>query len=77
MTHRLALWTMMTLLSALEGCGSTDKPSLPPPPPPAAKAAPADLEMRLDYGGAQAILVGESLMRHGDIGAKVRELLET
>jgi indole-3-glycerol phosphate synthase len=25
--------------------------------------------------GAQAILVGESLMKHGDIGLKVRELL--
>ncbi len=46
----------MTLISALEGCASPDKPSLPPPPPPAARAAPADLQMRLDYGGAQAIL---------------------
>jgi indole-3-glycerol phosphate synthase len=25
--------------------------------------------------GAQAILVGESLMKHADIGAKTRELL--
>jgi indole-3-glycerol phosphate synthase len=30
---------------------------------------------RLARCGAQAILVGESLMRHADIGAKVRELL--
>jgi indole-3-glycerol phosphate synthase len=34
----------------------------------------ADVE-RLAWCGAQAILVGESLMKHGDIGAKVRELL--
>jgi indole-3-glycerol phosphate synthase len=34
----------------------------------------ADLE-RLARCGAQAILVGESLMRHADIGAKVHELL--
>ena len=34
----------------------------------------ADVE-RLAKCGAQAILVGESLMRHADIGAKVRELL--
>jgi indole-3-glycerol phosphate synthase len=36
----------------------------------------ADVE-QLANCGAQAILVGESLIRHGDIGAKVRELLET
>jgi indole-3-glycerol phosphate synthase len=35
----------------------------------------ADVE-RLARCGAGAILVGESLMRHGDIGAKVRELME-
>ena len=34
----------------------------------------ADVE-RLARCGAQAILVGESLMRHADIGAKARELL--
>lgn len=34
----------------------------------------ADVE-RLAQGGAGAILVGESLMREADIGAKVRELL--
>ncbi len=34
----------------------------------------ADVE-RLLRCGAQAILVGESLMRHGDIAAKVRDLL--
>lgn len=34
----------------------------------------ADVE-RLHRCGAQAILVGESLMRHADIGAKVAELL--
>ena len=34
----------------------------------------ADVE-RLAKCGAQAILVGESLMRHADIGAKVHELL--
>jgi indole-3-glycerol phosphate synthase len=34
----------------------------------------ADVE-RLKQAGAGAILVGESLMKHGDIGAKVRELL--
>ena len=34
----------------------------------------ADVE-RLAKCGARAMLVGESLMRHGDIGAKVRELL--
>ena len=34
----------------------------------------ADVQ-RLAKSGAQAILVGESLMKHGDIGAKVRELL--
>jgi indole-3-glycerol phosphate synthase len=34
----------------------------------------ADVE-RLARCGAQAILVGESLMRHADIGAKVHELL--
>jgi indole-3-glycerol phosphate synthase len=34
----------------------------------------ADVE-RLAKCGAQAILVGESLMKHADIGAKVRELL--
>ena len=34
----------------------------------------ADVE-RLAKCGAQAILVGESLMKHGDISAKVRELL--
>jgi len=34
----------------------------------------ADVE-RLAKCGAQAILVGESLMKHSDIGAKVRELL--
>jgi indole-3-glycerol phosphate synthase len=34
----------------------------------------ADVE-RLAKCGAQAILVGESLMRHADIGAKVQELL--
>jgi indole-3-glycerol phosphate synthase len=34
----------------------------------------ADVE-RLAKCGAQAMLVGESLMRHADIGAKVRELL--
>jgi len=31
---------------------------------------------RLAKSGAQAILVGESLMKHGDIGSKVRELIE-
>jgi indole-3-glycerol phosphate synthase len=35
----------------------------------------ADVE-RLARCGAHAILVGESLMRHADIGAKVHELLE-
>ena len=35
----------------------------------------ADVE-RLAKCGAQAILVGESLMNHGDIGAKTRELLD-
>jgi indole-3-glycerol phosphate synthase len=30
---------------------------------------------RLAACGAQAILVGESLMKHSDIGAKVRELV--
>ena len=34
----------------------------------------ADVE-RLKKCGADAILVGESLVRHGDIRAKVRELL--
>jgi len=34
----------------------------------------ADVE-RLAKCGAQAILVGESLMKHADIGAKIRELL--
>jgi indole-3-glycerol phosphate synthase len=34
----------------------------------------ADVE-RLQKCGAGAILVGESLMKHGDIGAKVRELI--
>jgi indole-3-glycerol phosphate synthase len=34
----------------------------------------ADVE-RLAKCGARAMLVGESLMRHGDIGAKIRELL--
>jgi indole-3-glycerol phosphate synthase len=34
----------------------------------------ADIQ-RLAKCGAQAVLVGESLMRHGDIQAKVRELL--
>jgi indole-3-glycerol phosphate synthase len=34
----------------------------------------ADVE-RLAHCGARAILVGESLMRHADLGAKVRELL--
>jgi indole-3-glycerol phosphate synthase len=34
----------------------------------------ADVE-RLQYGGVHAILVGESLMRSPEIGAKVRELL--
>ena len=34
----------------------------------------ADVE-RLAKCGAQAILVGESLMKHADIGAKVHELL--
>jgi indole-3-glycerol phosphate synthase len=34
----------------------------------------ADVE-RLQKCGAGAILVGESLMKHGDIGAKIRELL--
>jgi len=36
----------------------------------------ADVE-RLGKCGAQAILVGESLMKHGDIGLKVHELLGT
>jgi len=36
--------------------------------------SPADVA-RLAKCGAQAILVGESLMKHADIGAKVRELL--
>ena len=31
--------------------------------------------VRLQKCGAQAILVGESLMRHGDVRGKVRELL--
>jgi indole-3-glycerol phosphate synthase len=34
----------------------------------------ADVD-RLAKCGAQAILVGESLMKHGDIGAKIHELL--
>jgi indole-3-glycerol phosphate synthase len=34
----------------------------------------ADVE-RLQNCGAAAILVGESLMKHGDVAAKVRELL--
>jgi len=34
----------------------------------------ADVE-RLAKGGAKAVLVGESLMKHGDIRAKVKELL--
>jgi indole-3-glycerol phosphate synthase len=34
----------------------------------------ADVE-QLAKCGARAILVGESLMRHADIGSKVRELL--
>ncbi|MDD5140681.1 MAG: indole-3-glycerol phosphate synthase TrpC [Verrucomicrobiales bacterium] len=37
--------------------------------------ARADVE-RLKKCGAGAILVGESLMKHGDIGGKVRELIE-
>lgn len=36
----------------------------------------ADVE-RLHQSGASAILVGESLMRHADISAKVRELMGT
>lgn len=35
----------------------------------------ADVERLAQYS-AQAILVGESLMKHGDIGAKVKELIE-
>ncbi len=35
----------------------------------------ADVE-RLQQCGAKAILVGESLMKYGDIGAKVKELLQ-
>jgi indole-3-glycerol phosphate synthase len=31
--------------------------------------------VRLQRGGARAFLVGESLMREADIGAKLRELL--
>jgi indole-3-glycerol phosphate synthase len=34
----------------------------------------ADVE-RLQQCGAKAVLVGESLMRGGDIGTKVRELI--
>ena len=34
----------------------------------------ADVE-RVARAGADAILVGESLMRSGDIGAKIKELL--
>jgi indole-3-glycerol phosphate synthase len=34
----------------------------------------ADVE-RLQQCGAKAIVVGESLMKHGDIGAKVHELI--
>lgn len=34
----------------------------------------ADVE-RLKQCGAKAVLVGESLMKHGDIGTKVRELM--
>jgi indole-3-glycerol phosphate synthase len=34
----------------------------------------ADVE-RLKQCGAKAVLIGESLMKHGDIGAKVRELI--
>ena len=34
----------------------------------------ADVD-RLQKCGASAILVGESLMKHGDIGTKVRELI--
>jgi indole-3-glycerol phosphate synthase len=50
-----------------------------PPSPPLLVAesginARADVE-RLRRCGAGAILVGESLMKHGDIGAKVRELM--
>ncbi|MCM2357764.1 MAG: indole-3-glycerol phosphate synthase TrpC [Geobacteraceae bacterium] len=33
--------------------------------------------VRLQQAGAQAFLIGESLMREGDIGAKLRELLES
>ena len=34
----------------------------------------ADVE-QLKKCGVNAVLVGESLMKHGDIGAKVRELI--
>jgi indole-3-glycerol phosphate synthase len=53
--------------------------SLLPPTPPLLVAESgihtrADVE-RLQRCGAGAILVGESLVKQGDIGAKVRELL--
>ena len=74
MTHRLASLMMMTLLSALVGCASPDTPSLPPPPPPAAREAPADLQMRLDYGGAQAMLdaLEKDTLTDADVDALLR-----
>ena len=62
--------------SAASGGGADVPPSRPAPLLVAESGihTRADVE-RLARCGARAILVGESLMRHPDLGAKVRELL--
>ena len=69
-TERLAMRLRSPLLNTRHATGS-------PPPLLVAESGihtHADVE-RLAECGAQAILVGESLMKHADIGTKARELL--
>ncbi len=77
-TFKVDLATTERLAARLRSSpGNTQHAPSPAPPLLVAESgihARADVE-RLAQCGAQAILVGESLMKHADIGAKVRELL--
>jgi indole-3-glycerol phosphate synthase len=71
-TFKVDLGTTERLAASLQGSASTG--SSPALVAESGIHSRADVE-RLVRSGVQAILVGESLMRHADIGAKVRELI--
>jgi indole-3-glycerol phosphate synthase len=76
-SFKVDLGTTERLAARLRASSPITRPGLPRSPLVIAESGihtRADVE-QMARSGAQAILVGESLMKHGDIGVKVRELI--